>query len=431
MHYFMPPLGILVMLGIALLLSRNRTAALGNWRLVAWALGLQIIFALLILRTPFGTALFSGLNTLFVALTSCVEAGAGFVFGPELISPGSGSYIAFYVLPVILFFSAISAILYHAGIVQIVVKGLGWIMERTLGTSGAETLAAAANVFIGCTEAPLLVRNYLSKMTSSEILSIMAGGLATIAGSVLAAYIAILGGVIPNIAGHLLAASVMSAPAALLFAKILIPETGTPETLGTINIPMRSTYRGYLDATSAGTTEGVKLALNVGAMLIVFLSLIALVNLGLGFLEGSFGMIGSDGEFTMGTSWTLEAIVGIVFYPFAILMGVPFDEAYSAARLLGIKTVTNEFIAFLMLLEEAEGFSPRTRLVLAYALCGFANIGTIGILIGGLSVIAPERRPDLARLGPWALLAATFACNTTACVAAMIAPEASMLLASP
>jgi CNT family concentrative nucleoside transporter len=432
MHYFMPPLGIAVMMGIAFLMSRNRQLALANWRLVAWALGLQVIFALLILRTPFGTAVFAGLNSLFVSLTGCVDAGVNFVFGPEISSPESGSFIAFHVLPIVLFFSALSAILYHAGAVQILVKGLAWIMERTLGTSGAETLAAAANVFVGCTEAPLVIRHYLSRMTSSELLSVMSGGLATIAGSVLAAYITILSGVLPDIAGHLLAASVMSAPAALLFAKILMPETGRPETLGKINIPMRSTYRGYLDAATAGTTEGVKLALNVGAMLIVFLSLIAVVNLVLGVAEGSVNwMVAGGGEFAIGNTFTLERIAGWVFYPFAVLMGVPFDEAHDAARLLGIKTIANEFIAYLMLVQEAEAFSPRTRLVLAYALCGFANIGTIGILIGGMSVIAPERRPDLARLGPWALVAGTFACNTTACIAALIAPESSILIPGP
>ncbi len=429
MERILPLFGILAMVGLCLAFSRDRKTALRRWQLLAWGFGLQFIFALLILKFPGGQIFFQWFNDAFVAVAGCTEAGAAFIFGTKLTDPTTGlGYFAFYVLPTIIFFSALAGILYHLGVLQLIVRGLAWIMSVTMKTSGAETLSASGNIFLGQTEAPLMIRPFIGNMTRSELMTVMSGGFATVAGSVMAAYVGFLKDFVPNAAGHLLAASVMSAPAALVFGKLLVPETGDPETLGKVNIDLPKRSTGVLDAATDGASDGVKLALNVGGMLIAFLALVALIDLGLGL--GQRAVV----EMVMGQNigdylathqeLSLSVLAGYVFYPFALLMGIPPGaEGMGAAELLGIKTATNEFVAFIQLNEllvaDPGALSERTRVILTYALCGFANFGSIGIQIGALAVMAPNKRSELARLGLPAMIAGTFACYSTACVAAI------------
>lgn len=419
-----PVLGLAVFVALALALSRNRAKALRDLRLIGWGLGLQFLFAFLVLKTPFGAVFFKAVNDLFVVVVDCTVAGSSFVFGPLGQSPGAegslGFFFAFYVLPTIIFFSALSALLYYLRVLPVIVQGIAWVMRRTMGTSGAETLSAAANIFVGQTEGPLMVRPYLPRMTRSEIMAVMSGGFATIAGGVMASYVAMLGEKIPNIAGHLLAASVMSAPAALLFAKVLAPEDGEPETAGTKPVPLPKAHSSALDALAAGTTEGVQLAINVGAMLIAFLAVIALLDKALAYGAGAAMAPFTDGGFAPRDGFTLRAILGWLMAPVAWLMGVPWSECQEAGRLLGIKTVANEFIAYVDLANASEGLSARSRVIMSYALCGFSNFGSIGIQIGGLSILAPERRADLVANAWPALLAGSLACFSTACFAAIL-----------
>jgi len=424
LYNLIPFVGVAVMLAIAWAFSSNRQAALRAWPIVLWGLGLQFVFALIILRTPVGEAFFRVMNDAFMAVISATLAGSTFVFG-DLGDPGRGMgfFFAFYVLPTIVFFSSLTAVLYHLGILQQLVKGIALIMQWTMKTSGAETLSASANIFVGQTEAPLMVRPFVPNMTKSEINAVMVGGFATVAGGVLAAYVGMLSGQIPNIAGHLMAASVMSAPAALMFAKIMIPETETPQTLSVTNVKVEKQYDNTIDAAAGGATEGVKLALNVGGMLIAFLALIALADLILGGIGGGYYFF-TEGTWRFNDAFTLRGILGAVFAPLAFLMGVPWEDARLAGSLMGIKTVANEFVAYSDFAENGSLFqNERSRLIMAYALSGFANFGSIGIQIGGLAIMAPERRADLAKLGIPALVAGTFAANTTACIAGMLYVE--------
>ena len=362
-------LGLFVMVGVAWLMSSNRKRV--SVRIVIGGLVLQFVFAAIVLKTPWGEQFFEGVSSVFVSLVDCVDGPCEFVFGKEYAE----HYFAFKVLSIIIFFSALSAVLFHLGVVQVVVRGLGWVMHRTLGTSGAESLTAAANVFVGQTEAPLLIRPYLGGMTRSELMSVMVGGFATIAGSVMAAYVSF--GIE---AGHLLTASIISAPAALLIAKVMQPEVDTPQTTGLSDVTMKPETTNLIDALTTGAAEGVKLAINVAAMIIAFLAIVALVNLGLDRLGDVFGY-----------NWSLEAVFGVVFYPFAWIMGVQPDEAQLVGQLLGFKTVANEFIAYQQLgtASEYQGLSYRSKTIATYALCGFANFGSVGIQIGALSLMAP------------------------------------------
>ncbi len=409
------------MIGLCLAFSKDRKTAFRRWPLLAWGFGLQLIFAIFILKFRAGQAFFQVFNDVFVAVANCTESGAAFVFGDKLTDPSTGlGYFAFYVLPTIIFFSSLAAILYHIGVLQALVKGIAWIMAVTMGTSGAETLSASGNIFLGQTEAPLMVRPFINNMTRSELMTVMTGGFATVAGSVMAAYVGFLKDFVPNAAGHLLAASVMSAPAALAFGKLLIPETEKPETLGKVNIDLPRRSDGVLDAATDGASDGVKLALNVGGMLIAFLALVALIDLALGFGQRAVVIHILQDDLENYKELSLSLLAGYVFYPFALLMGIPPGaEGMGAAELLGLKTATNEFVAFIQLNQSATEFSERTRVILTYALCGFANFGSIGIQIGALAVMAPNKRQELARLGLPAMIAGTFACYSTACVAAL------------
>jgi len=394
-------LGLGVFVGFAYLVSINRGAI--RWRPVLWGLALQLIFALFILRTALGLAVFQWLGEVVSAFLDFSDAGAAFVFGENF----QDFFFAFKVLPTIIFFSAFISLLYHYGILQRAVKSVAWVMMRTMKTSGSETLSAAGNIFVGQTEAPLLIKPYVETMTISELHAVMTGGFATIAGGVLAAYVSF--GISPR---HLIAASVMSAPAALAISKIMYPETEVSPTQGKVDMRVERTTANGVDAIAAGALDGLKLALNVGALIIAFLAILAAFNALLGFLGGLFGY----------PDFSLELVLATLLAPVAWLMGIPWADCAEVGMLLGKKTILNEFIAYLDLqtLIEENAISERATIIATYALCGFANIGSIGIQIGGIGGIAPSRRADLARISIRAMVAGTLACFMTACIAGIL-----------
>ncbi len=408
--------GVALLVTLAWLCSSARRAV--RWRPVAWGIALQFIFASVILRTGPGRRVFEAVNRAVVAVLDCQYEGARFVFNALAIppeQPGSmGFFFAFQVLTTIVFFSSLVAILYHVGLMQRIVRAFARAMVRTCGTSGAETFCAAANVFVGQTEAPLAIRPFLEQMTQSELLCVMVSGMATVAGGVLAAYVAMLRGHLPDIAGHLLAASVMSAPAALAVAKLLLPETGQPVTAGRMDIEYREPTANVIDAAATGALAGLRLAANVAAMLIAFMSLLALVN----------AVLGAAGRWAGAGDVRLESLAGYVFAPLAWILGIPPAECLAAGRLLAEKTILNEFVAYThfteMLASDAAVFSRRTAIILSYALCGFSNFLSIGVQIGGIGALAPSRRSDLARLGLRAVLGGTLACALTAAIAGLL-----------
>ena len=420
-------LGIIVFLGICYACSSSKKNI--QLKIIAWGISLQFITAILILGIPRWNikgplqSIFAGIAIGINKILSFSLEGTKFLFGEFMNPEKYGFVIVLEVLPVIIFFSALMAIFYHWGIIQKIVRALGFIMEKTMKVSGAESLAVAANIFIGQTEAPLIIRPYLPKMTRSELLCLMVGGLATVAGTVLVAYVGVLKDAIPNIAEHLMAASVMSAPAALLISKILIPETEKPETLGIKRIEMKSQACNTLDAITTGTKEGMFLAFNVGAMLLTFIAIVAMLN---GILSGFGDLIHFKtwGSFlipkNMEVKLSLELIFAWICSPFAWLMGIPWSESLQSGVLLGEKIILNEFIAYLHLVEWKETLSPKTLIILSYALCGFANFSSIGILIGGISALAPERQKDIAKLGFRALLGGTMAAFTTAAIVGIL-----------
>jgi len=398
-------LGIITLLGIAVAMSNNRKQI--NFRIVGWGLGLQLIFALFILKTPLGKPVFGFLDKVVSKLISFSDAGSDFLFTsfvPDVGFHPSLINFAFRALPTIIFFSSLMAVLYHFGIIQFVVKWIARAMQRTMGTSGSETLSVSANIFVGQTEAPLMIRPFIGKMTQSELMAVMVGGFATVAGGVLAIYVTWLTD-IPGIAGHLLAASVMSAPAALVIAKIIYPETESSETMGDLKIHVEQNSSNAMEALGNGATDGLKLAANVGAMLVAFISIVALVNYLLSFA---------------GTS--MDAILAIVFKPLAWTMGVPWEEAGQMGMLMGKKIVFTELIAYGDLKDIiAEGqISERTAIIASYALCGFANFGSIGIQLGGIGGMAPERKKDLAKLVTKAMVGGALASWLTATVAGIL-----------
>ncbi len=405
MERFTGLIGIVVLLAIAFALSNNRKQI--NMRIIGWGLGLQAIFAIFILKTPIGGPLFGFLDKAVRKLVSFSDAGSDFLF--KSFVPDVGYHVAminfaFRALPVIIFFSSLMAVLYHFGIIQVIVKLIGKAMQKTMGTSGSETLCISANIFVGQTEAPLMVRPFISQMTKSELMAVMTGGFATVAGGILAIYVMWLAD-IPGIAGHLLAASVMSAPGALVMAKIIYPETETSETMGEMKITIEQKNTNAMEALGDGATIGLKLAANVGAMLIAFVSLVAMINYLLGFA---------------GTS--METILGFIFKPLAWTMGVPWSEAGTLGTLMGEKIVFTELIAYghLKELMSSGAISDRTAIIASYALCGFANFGSIGIQLGGIGGMAPERKKDLAKLVTKAMIGGALASWLTATIAGLL-----------
>lgn len=414
-----PLFGLFAMVGIAWLLSEHRDRV--PWRVIGWGIGLQVSFGVLVMKTDVGLRVFAVLNDLVIALLGFTAQGTEFIFGDFASEKFT---IAINVLPTIIFFSSLMTILYHLGIMQRLVGVFAWVMRRTMRTSGSETLSAAANSFVGQTEAPLMIAPFIRTMTTSELMAVMTGGFATVAGGVLAAYVGLLKDVFPDIAGHLIAASVMSAPAALVIAKVMWPETEKSETAGHMTLEMEKPDVNVIDAAARGAYEGMKLALNVGAMLLAFIALIALANalLGLPF-ELYNDWMGLEGAAAI-EPLTMQKILGWIFWPFAFLIGVPFAECATIGTLLGEKLVLTEFVAYLHLYESlSEGvaqLSPRTVIIASYALCGFANFGSIGVQLGGIGSIAPGRKHDLARLGLRAMFGGMLASLMTAAVAGML-----------
>ena len=439
-------IGILVLIGIAFLLSNNKKKI--NWKLVFTGLGLQFIFAVFILRSEelrsffvlFGWPkdFFTWVSGFFVIILNFTTEGASFVFGDLAKPPGAdgslGFFFAFQVLPTIIFFASLMSILYYLGFMQTVVKGMAWIMAKFLGTSGAESLSTSANIFVGQTEAPLMIRPYLKDMTRSEILTIMVGGMATIAGGVMAAYIQILGTAysikhgIPLIdaqhifATQLLGASIMAAPAAIVISKILFPETKEPVTKGTVKIDVEKNAENVIEAAANGASEGLKLALNVGAMLLVFIALIAMFNYGLNFIGDLFNWNESL-KANYGESLSFQLMLGWIFQFVAFGIGVPWEDALSFGSLFGTKIVINEFVAYSdmgILIEAGKILNEKTIIMLTYALCGFANFSSIGIQIGGLGPLAPSRKSEIASLGIRAVIGGSMATLMTATLAGLL-----------
>ncbi|HKK24199.1 MAG TPA: nucleoside transporter C-terminal domain-containing protein [Gracilimonas sp.] len=434
-------IGVVALLGLAFVFSKNKKNI--NWKLVGIGIGFQFLLAIFILKAdvlaavwaPLGWPMlaFQKVASFFVVVLNYTTEGASFIFGrlgqgPE--HPESlGVFFAFQVLPTIVFFASLTAILYHYGILQFVVKMVSKGIQKLLGTSGAETLSVVSNIFVGQTEAPLVIKPFIEKMTKSELMVVMTGGMATIAGGVMAAYVAMLGTPFAEANGleiavaqqlfaeRLLGASLMAAPAALVIAKILIPEDGEPVTKGEVNMHVEKTDANGIDAAATGAGVGLKLALNVGAMLLAFIALLAMFNGILGWGSDLFGITSLLGE-----SLTIEMLLGWVFAPIAWLIGVPWADAVNMGSMLGTKIVLNEFVAYLQLAEEvsAANISPKTIAMATFALCGFANFSSIAIQIGGIGGLAPSRKSDLAKFGIKAVFAGTLANLMTATFAGML-----------
>ncbi len=397
-------IGIFTLLGIAFLLSDNRKAI--NLKTVLSGIGLQFFLAFFILGTPFGEPIFRSLDNAITTLVSFSDSGSTFLFKSYVsgsVHPSLENF-AFRTLPTIIFFSSIISVLYHFGIIQKIVRVFAKIFQKTMFISGTESLSVSANIFLGQTEAPLMVRPFVNKMTKSELMAVMTGGFATAAGGILAIYVSWLSD-IPGIAGHLLTASVMSAPAALVIAKIIYPEVDKSNTMGDLNVDIEQTTTNAMEALGNGATSGLKLAANIAAMLIAFLSFVAMINYFLLFFDTS-----------------MEAILGFIFKPLAWTMGVPWSEAGTLGMLMGKKIVLTELIAYgdLQKIIAEEQISERTAIIASYALCGFANFGSIGIQLGGIGGMAPGRSKDLAKLVTKAMFGGALASWLTATIAGMI-----------
>ena len=421
-------IGILFLLGIAYLLSTHKKAI--RWKTIFIGLSLQFILAFGVLRVEWVKSFFNVLGGFFTAVLEFTESGSAFLFG-NLISvsePAIGYIFAFQILPTIVFFSALTSILYYLGVVQKIVSGLAWLLTKTLKISGAESLSVAGNIFLGQTEAPLLIKAYLAKMNRSEVMLVMTGGMATVAGGVLASYVGFLGGTDPELrlsfARHLIAASVMAAPGAIIIAKLMVPQTEPIDEK--IEVSDTEVGSNALDALSNGTTEGLKLALNVGAMLLVFIAFIAMIN---GILTGVGDLTGINDWIAANSSYTelsLESILGTIFAPLMYIIGVASEDLNLMGQLLGIKLVASEFVAYTQLAELKNMAAAvhltydKSVLMATYMLCGFANFASIGIQIGGIGTIAPSQKKTLSELGFRALIAGSLASLLSATIAGMI-----------
>ncbi|MDA0204031.1 MAG: NupC/NupG family nucleoside CNT transporter [Acidobacteria bacterium] len=400
-------LGILLILLAAYGLSKDRAAI--QWRIVYWGLGLQCALAVLLLKTP-ARVVFEVIGAGFNSLMGFAEEGSKFVFGAELGSGtgAQGVIIAFQVLPLIIFVASFFAVLYYLGVMQRVVRVMALAMQKTLGVSGAEALNVAANVFMGQSEAPLTIRPYLDRLTRSELMSVMTGGMATISGALMVAYTQISG--VP--VEHLLTAVVISAPGCIMLAKIMVPETGEPETRGSVPTQAGDQDSNIIDAAARGAGEGLYLSLQVGAMLVAFVGLVALLNGIMGGVRDASGL--------MWLPPNLQTILGFLFAPVAFVIGVPWADALAVGNLLGLRMVLNEFLAYVDLAALRENLDPRSFLIAGYALCGFANFGSIGVQVGGLGSLIPKRRSELAELGLLAMAAGMMANFLTASMAGLL-----------
>jgi CNT family concentrative nucleoside transporter len=428
--------GLGVMILIAYAMSENRRRV--DWRLVWMGMLLQAVFAVLVLKTAPGLWFFSKVSVLVDALLAFTEQGARFIFGnlaqsdpPGMVPVGplkpdgsidqaagywahTGSFFAFNVLPTIIFLSSLMSVLYYLGVMQPVVNGIARIMQKTMRTSGAETLSASANIFLGQTESPLVVKPFVNRMTSSELFNVMVCGFATASGGVLAAYTLMLRGVVPNVAGHLLAATILQTPAAVVLAKIMVPETGQPETMGSMPVTVEQRDTNVIEAAASGASEGVALALNVGGMLIAFIALIAAVN----------AIISWGGGLFHHPEFTLQSILGVFLRPLAWVMGVPWQDTQYVASIIGVKTALNEFVAFGQFANDLKNntiaITPRSALITSYAVVGFANFSSIAIQVGGIGGMAPDRKSEIARLGLRGMIAGNLAAFMSACWAGIL-----------
>jgi CNT family concentrative nucleoside transporter len=409
--------GIPILVALAWLASSNRRVF--NWRVVLWGVALQMAVAVVVFVFPVGTRLILAVNTVVVTVLDSAAAGSRFLFGRLALAPGTtgeggeeslGFFLAFQALPAVVFFSSLMAVLYHVGLMPLVVRGFARVFSSLMRISGAESLCASSNIFVGI-ESALTVKPYLPRMTESELGTILAAGMGTIASSMLALYVFLLRSQFPTIAGHLVTASLLSAPAAVVMAKTLMPETATPVTCGRAVAPYRERYASAIEAVIAGAGAGMKLVAGIVALLLAFLGLVSLVNLALGQLGGLLGAPGG---------WSVERVLGYVFYPLTLLIGVPPADAPEIAAVIGERLVATEVKSYqelAALMTQGTLRHGRSSVLAAYALCGFAHVASLAIFVGGISALVPQRTKDLARVGPRALLAATLACLMTACVA--------------
>ncbi len=428
-------IGLVVVTFLAFLLSSNRKAI--RWRLVLTGIAMQFVFAFLVVRTDIGREIFNAISKFFVFLFGFAGDGAQFVFGNLAKGSGEGSlgfFFAFQVLPTIIFFASLMAVLYYLGVMQRVVQGIAWVMARLLKTSGAESLDVAANTFIGQTEAPLVIRPYLSSLTQSELYTVMTSGMAHIAGGVLAAYVQMLAVALTKsqsvpldqaqiqFAGNLLAACIMAGPATMVVAKMILPESEEPKTMGTVKVKLEKTYSNVIEAAAGGAGDGVRLALNVAGMLLAFIALIALINFVLGWF-GNVSGLNAACQTNFGQPLSLELLFGLVFQFIAFAIGVPWKDALNVGSLMGIKLVLNEFVAYLRMADMvgAGQLSSKAIVIATYALAGFANFSSIAIQIGGLSPLAENRRSDIAKFGMKAVIGGTIATWMTAAIAGILA----------
>lgn len=402
-------LGLVFLLAVACLVSSNRAAI--RWKTVLWGLVLQVVFALFVLKLDFGAQALAAVAKGVTRLISFADEGSSFIFGWLVTDPDPQRFVfAFKVLPIVIFISSFFTCLYYLGIMQLIVLGMARIMTRFMGVSGSESLAAAANVFMGQTEAPIVIAPYIPEMTRSELMALMTGGMATVSGAILGGYISL--GI--N-AEYLISASVMAAPASLVMAKMIIPETEVSKTAGKVTLKIERTDANLIDAAARGAGQGAILAVNIAAMLVAFIAIIYLIN---GALSGAGAMLGL--EQVLGRKLTLQLILGYMVAPVAFILGVPWSDASTVGQLIGLKIVLNEFIAYVDLAAMREALNPKSEMIATYALCGFANFSSIGIQIGGIGGLAPMRKSDLARLGLRAVLAGLMASLMTATIAGML-----------
>jgi concentrative nucleoside transporter, CNT family len=413
--------GLFALLGIAWLLSPNKKAV--NGRVVFWGLVLQTVFAVLIFVVPAGARLFLFVNELVIRILESASAGTRFIFGRLALPPGVtdengveslGYFFAFQGVPTIVFFSALMGLLYFFRIMPWVIRGFAAVFSRLMGVSGAESLCAASEIFLGI-ESSFAIRPYIERMTESELTTVLTAGMATVASNVLAVYVIMLRPVFPTIAGHLVSASLLAAPSALIMSKLLMPETGKPETLGLRVTPDLPRENNVIEAVINAANSGVRLIIGICALLLAFLGLVALTDL---VLKGAGGWI--NGLAGIRFDWSLKGLLGMVFYPFTLLIGVPVQDAAAVARLIGERSVVTEVTAYqdlAVLMQRGVLIHPRSFVICTYALCGFAHVASLAVFVGGISALAPSRRGDLARLGPRALLAATLACLMTGALA--------------
>jgi CNT family concentrative nucleoside transporter len=426
-HHGVSLVGFVVFASVAWLLSSNRRRV--AWKTIGWGVALQLVIGLIIFRLPVSQRILLWLNDAVLALLNASKAGSVFLFGPLAASPGEsgsvGFILVFQVLPVVIFFAAFTAMLYHLRVLQVVVRLFARLFHRTMKISGAESLSSAANIFVGI-ESALVIRPYLERMTRSELLLILTTGMATVASSVLGVYVAFLTGVFPQIAGHLISASILSIPACVVVAKLLIPETETPETLAAVPPEDESgRSRNLIGAIIEGAMDGLKLAAGISALIIAILGIVALIDKILGVASSRFGMV---------EPLSFVRILGWLFYPFAFLLGLDTTDVPIAARLLGERVILTEVFSYNHLAQAISAgqiSSPRTVVILSYALCGFAHVAAMAIFVGGTAALAPSRRDDLASLGLRALLAATLATLMTGCVAGIFSGGESVLLVRP